>query len=307
MKVPPVLIYDGGPLLAAMGRVRTDTPTGPEFQRRAEAAYREARLPRMDGGAVAADDAARAARTASSSFLSRLEKTFGRSGWDDEGSPLRIAVHVPSPWEGPSNDNFDAYAGVDLVGTDRERVPVAVIHGVEHDGRRITAAESEGVLAHEIMHMVWEDEVGSTTTERPWRTALNEAWADAIPFAFDDDWIMGETPGYLPTGFRDLRHPTYRTLDEIPSREEFESDSESWEHAAADTLNQPMVAFAERYGRPAMGQVWYKALVDEMDPRRIGVADAARATMRAAALRFGPAHDAVAFLRARWREIGVEV
>ncbi len=304
---PSVNVFDGTPYLDAVAEIRKTTPKGSEFQRRIEQAYAAARLPKMDAGAVARDDAATAARDASAEFLTRMQTQFGRNGWDGEGTPLNLAVHIPSPWPGPSNDNLDAYGGQDLRSADGERIPVTVLNGEVVNGRRVTAAHAEGVMAHEITHMVWEDEVGYTKTSRPWRQALNEAWADALPFAFDDDWIMGENPQRGLPGWRDLTKPQFKTLAELPQPVDYLPDGQAWSHVAADTLNQPMVAFADRFGRNSMGGVWYDALTTHMNPKRIGVTDAARATLKAAVQRFGSDSDQVTFLADAWNKIGVHV
>lgn len=303
----PVRVYDGTPYLDAVAEIRKTTPEGPQFKQRRDAAYEAARLPQMSAEMIARDDAARAAHEASSRFLDQMGDAFGRSSWDGDGAALNVAVHVPSPWPGPSNDNLDAYGGQGLRGGDGQRIPVTVMNGVVKDGRRVTAAQAEGVMAHEITHMVWEDEVGYTKTERPWRQALNEAWADALPFAFDDDWIMGENPQIGLPGWRDLTKPQYKTLAELPAPVDHLPDGQAWSHVAADTLNQPMVAFATRFGRSSMGQVWYDALANIMNPKRIGVKDAARATLRAAAKEFGRDSEQVRYLAQEWNEIGVKV
>jgi Zn-dependent metalloprotease len=301
---PAVHVYDATPFLDAVAEIRTRTPNDPAFTRAYTAAYKAARLPRMSSTAIAHDPAAATSAAESRNYLRDLRTEFGRDSWDGKGSELNIDVHAPGPWPGTSNDNLDAYASEDLRGNDGKRVQVSIQNGVITNGKRVTAADAEGALPHEITHMIWENEVGYTKTHRPWRDALNEAWADALAFTFDDDWVMGENSKLGIPGWRDVSKPTFRTIADIPSYDT-PIPGQAWEHAAADTLNQPMVAFANKYGRKEMGHVWYDALANEMNPKRVGVTDAARATLRAATTRYGTNSEQVAMLKNQWKRIGV--
>lgn len=306
--VPPaVRIYDGRRFLDAVADVRKRTPDEPTFSRKYDALAANVKLSAMDTMAIRRDPVAGAALVSASTFLANLKSEFGRDGWDGDGGTLGIAVHMPSPRAGVRNDSFNTVASEDFRGTDGRRVSVAVMNGIERNGRRVTTAEAEGVLDHEIGHMVWEAEVGNPSSAGPWRSALNEAWASALALTFDDDWKLGEIPGFLPDGMYDYAHPPYARLSDLPRPDATMPGTLPWHHAAALTLNQPMVAFAEKFGRKEMGHVWYDALTTHLDPRRIGVKDAARATLEAASHRFGEDSEQVAFLKDRWRDIGTKV
>lgn len=302
-------MYDQRPFFDAVGNIRRKAANDRAFSAAFAQAYQAARLPRMSAEQVAADPDARAAHAKASAYLSTLSSAFGRNGWDGKGAPLRVGVHGPNPFPGKMNESFDAYAGQDLRGADGKRVPISILEGPTLNGRRVSVVDAENIVEHEINHMVWDAEVAPTRgPESNNRTAVNEAWADALAMAFDDDWVHGEVPGVpgLPT--RDLRNPTYRRLQDIPSERDFYRGPvrEDYRKAIAGVLNRPVVAFADRFGREAMGQVWYRALVDHM-PDRVGPTTAARATVKAAADAWGSDSPQVHALVDAWNDIGLSL
>jgi Zn-dependent metalloprotease len=137
---------------------------------------------------------------------------------------------------------------------------------------------------------------------RPERQVVHESFADVLSVAFGDGWLWGD--GDYPAGdplIRDLAHPTYATVRDIPS-----PDADGFEpHTASETLSSTAVRVADAVGREAMRDIWFSAATKFLDPRS-GPAGAARAVQRAADSLHGAGSAPSVAVHDAWAAIGLD-
>jgi Zn-dependent metalloprotease len=219
-----------------------------------------------------------------------LRTTLGRNGWDGKGAPIRIVVHAPNEDGTPGMNN----AYWDLA---TKRIYLG-------DGDGDLFAPLGGaldVLVHETTHAIVDSEVHLRYEGQ--QGGINESWADVMASIADPkDWRIGEdvfTPGTPGDAIRDLEHPRFGSVDQLPKGAVIEP------HDYSGIPSLAAVRVADKLGRNEMGRIWYSALVDHLDSRA-GFAGAARATLDAAAQLHGAKSTAVNAVLDAWKSVGVD-
>lgn len=219
-----------------------------------------------------------------------LREKFGRDGWDGKGAPVRIVVHAPAEDGSPHLNN--AYW---------DNLTKRIYLG---DGDGETFAPLGGaldVLMHETTHAIVDSEVNLRYDGQ--QGGINESWADVLASIADpSNWQIGEdiyTPGTPGDAIRDLEHPRFGHVDDLPKHTVIPV------HDYSGIPSLAAVRVAERLGRDEMGRIWYDALVDHLDSRA-GYSGAARATLDAAAQLHGPASSQVQAVIDAWKSVGVD-
>lgn len=219
-----------------------------------------------------------------------LREQFGRDGWDDKGSPVRIVVHAPNEDGTPNMNN--AYW---------DNLTKRIYLG-DGDGELFAPLGGAlDVLVHEATHAIVDSEVNLRYEGQ--QGGINESWADVLASLADQkDWRIGEdvfTPGTPGDAIRDLENPRFGHVDQLPKGAVIEP------HDYSGIPSLAAVRVADKLGKDEMGRIWYAALVDHLDSRA-GYAGAARATLDAAALLHGTKSDAVATVIEAWKSVGVD-
>jgi Zn-dependent metalloprotease len=219
-----------------------------------------------------------------------LRQKLGRDGWDGKGAPMRIVVHAPNEDGTPNMNN--AYW--------------------DNATKRIYLGDGDGelfkplggaldVLVHEATHAIVDSEV--TLKYEGQQGGINESWADVLASLADPrDWRIGEdvfTPGTPGDAIRDLEHPRFGSVDQLPKGAMLEP------HDYSGVPSLAAVRVAKSLGREEMGRIWYSALVDHLDSRA-GYAGAARATLDAAAALHGAKSSQVTTVLDAWKSVGVD-
>jgi Zn-dependent metalloprotease len=219
-----------------------------------------------------------------------LRTQFGRDGWDGKGAPLRIVVHAPNEDGTPHMNN--AYW--------------------DNLTKRIYLGDGDGtlfqplggaldVLTHETTHAIVDSEVRLRYQGQ--QGGINESWADVFgALADQDDWLIGEdvfTPGTAGDAIRDLEHPRFGSVEQLPKGAVLEP------HDYSGIPSLAAVRVAQKLGRDEMGRIWYSALVDHLNSSA-GYAGAARATLDAAAQLHGTASTEVNAVLDAWKSVGVD-
>ena len=217
-------------------------------------------------------------------------QNLGRDGWDGKGSPLHIVVHAPN--EDGTPDMNNAYW--DLA---TKRVYLG-----DGDGNLFTPLGSSlDVLVHEATHAIVDSEVHLKYEGQ--QGGINESWADVIASLADPkDWLIGEeifTPAAAGDAIRDLEHPRFGNVDQLPKGTQLEP------HDYSGIPSLAAVRVAKELGRPEMGRIWYSALTEHMGARS-GYAGAARATLEAAAALHGRDSAATTAVLDAWKSVGVD-
>jgi len=220
-----------------------------------------------------------------------FRSTFGRNGLDNQGMPIRIVVHAPNTDGTPNMNN--AYW---------DNLPNRIYLG-DGDGEVFQPLGGAlDVMTHEAVHAIVDFEVGMRYGDNI-QGGINESFADVIASIADpDDWLIGEdiyTPNTPGDGVRDLAHPRFGNVADIPANAVMAA------HEFSGVPSLAAVHVANAIGRSEMGQVWYSALVDHLDPRA-GYAGVARATLDAAAAIYGATSSQVGAVRDAWKTVGVE-
>jgi Zn-dependent metalloprotease len=218
-----------------------------------------------------------------------LKSEFGRNGWDGKGAPLRIVVHAP---------NEDGTPGMNNAYWDNSTKRIYLGDG---DGELFAPlGGSLDVLVHEATHAIVDSEVNLRYEGQ--QGGINESWADVLAAIADpDDWHIGEdvfTPGQPGDAIRDLEHPRFGHVDQLPEGAVIET------HDYSGIPSLAAVRVADAVGRTEMGRIWYTALVDHLDSRA-GYAGAARATLDAALEIFGSNSSQVQAVQDAWKSVGV--
>lgn len=219
-----------------------------------------------------------------------LTSQFGRNGWDGKGSPVRIVVHAPNEDGTPNMNN--AYW---------DNLTKRIYLG-DGDGELFgPLGGALDVLVHEATHAIVDSEVHLRYEGQ--QGGINESWADVLASLADPkDWRIGEdvfTPGTPGDAIRDLEHPRFGHVDQLPKGAVIEP------HDYSGIPSLAAVRVAEKLGRNEMGKIWYSALVDHLNSRA-GYAGAARATLDAAAELFGRTSAAVSTVADAWKSVGVD-
>lgn len=207
--------------------------------------------------------------------------TFGRNGFDGQGSPLRMEVH----------------ASVDNAQWNPDTRDLAFSDG---DGTSFAPfGNALDVVAHEYSHGVVDSEVRLGYTGQS--AALHESFADVLAVLVDaDDWQLGEdiyTPAVAGDALRDLSRPEFSHVSKLPPLLDEP-------HVLSSIPSYAAYQVAQKVGRQEMGRIWYSALVDHLTPNS-GYAGAARATAKAAAQMFGIDSTQYAAVEDAWRAVGV--
>ncbi len=219
-----------------------------------------------------------------------LRTQFGRDGWDDKGSPMRIVVHAPNEDGTPNMNN--AYW---------DNLTKRIYLG-DGDGELFAPLGGAlDVLVHEATHAIVDSEVNLRYEGQ--QGGINESWADILASLADPkDWRIGEdvfTPGSPGDAIRDLENPRFGHVDQLPKGAVIEP------HDYSGIPSLAAVRVADKLGKNEMGRIWYSALVDHLDSRA-GYSGAARATLDAAAKLHGTTSDAVATVIEAWKSVGVD-
>lgn len=237
---------------------------------------------RADGttGDAQADAAMRTASIVDRALTDR----FGRDGVDGRGGSVELVVHAPDA----TNAYWDQEAG---------RIELG-----DGDGARWGAfAGSLSVMAHELYHGVIDAEV-HLDYEVAEQAALHESLADVFAAGIVGSWRIGEdviTPNVPGDAIRDLAHPDVAHMDAAN-----QAGGES--HALSGVASLAAVRAADRLGGEAMQRVWYEALVGLL-PDGARFADAARATVAAAAKLHGAGSEQQLAVEQAWESVGVLV
>ena len=219
-----------------------------------------------------------------------LRDTFGRDGWDGKGSPIRIVVHAPNEDGTPNMNN--AYW---------DNLTKRIYLG-DGDGELFAPLGGAlDVVVHEATHAIVDSEVNLRYEGQ--QGGINESWADVLASLADPaDWQIGEdvfTPGTGGDAIRDLEHPRFGHVDQLPQ------DAVLEPHDYSGVPSLAAVRVADKLGRSDMGKIWYSALVDHLDSRA-GYAGAARATLDAAAQLYGTDSSQVGTVLDAWKSVGVD-
>ena len=219
-----------------------------------------------------------------------LRTTFGRDGWDGKGAPMRIVVHAPNEDGTPHMNN--AYW---------DNLTKRIYLG-DGDGQLFKPLGGAlDVMVHEATHAIVDSEVKLRYDGQ--QGGINESWADVLASVADPkDWLIGEdvfTPGTKGDAIRDLEHPRFGNVKELPEGAVLEP------HDYSGIPSLAAVRVADKIGRQEMGQIWYSALVDHLDSRA-GFAGAARATLDAAAQLHGEGSTEVGAVLDAWKSVGVD-
>ncbi|MCW2972185.1 MAG: peptidase family protein [Thermoleophilia bacterium] len=216
--------------------------------------------------------------------------TFGRDGWDGQGAPMRIIVHAPNEDGTPNMNNAYWNRG-------QQRIFIG-----DGDGRVFDPLGGAfDVMVHEATHAIVDSSVHLRYSGQ--QGGINESWADVMGAVADPgDWLIGEdvfTPDVPGDAIRDLEHPSYTRLADLPS------GPEVGPHELSALPSLAAVRVAEALGRGEMGRIWYRALVEHLDSRA-GFAGAARATLDAAAELHGATSNQVGAVLDAWKSVGID-
>lgn len=297
----------------------TVLPAEPGPDRSVHDAQQGTRLPgvlaRSEGDPPVADESVNEAHDGLGHTWRVLHQAFGRDSLDGEGLQLVASVHygrsyVNAFWDG-----------------------VQMVFG-DGDGRYISSfTDSVDVIAHELGHGVLQYTAGLVYVGQP--GALNESWSDVLgsmvrqwlrgETAEQADWLIGSelfTERVQGRALRSLIEPGTAYDDPVLGRDPQRAhmDDYAWlPHDAANDnggvhLNSgiPNRAFAltaTSLGGPSWeraGQVWYDVVsTPGAVPKDVDFAGFARATVRAAADRFGAGGEVETAVREAWAAVGV--
>ncbi|MCW2924501.1 MAG: bacillolysin [Thermoleophilia bacterium] len=219
-----------------------------------------------------------------------LRERLGRNGWDGKGAPVRIVVHAPNEDGTPNMNN--AYW---------DNLTKRVYLG-DGDGELFRPLGGAlDVMVHETTHAIVDSELNLRYEGQ--QGGINESWADVLASIADDrDWRIGEdvfTPGTPGDQIRDLEHPRFGSVDQLPKGALLEP------HDYSGIPSLAAVRVADKVGRQEMGRIWYTALVDHLHSGS-GFAGAARATLDAAVALRGSASSEVDAVLDAWKSVGVD-
>lgn len=234
--------------------------------------------------ALDSDPIARRAFDNATAFDRHLATAFGRNGYDGKGGTLELVVHSPE-----RNNAFWL--------TNERRIELG-----DGDGQLFSPlGDSAEIVAHEMVHGLIHAE-RRLDYSKPSQAALHESFADVLATAMTPGtWKVGTgvfTPGIDGDAFRDLSAPTVGHASKLDA-------AKGEAHLMSGVPSLAAVKVAERIGRDRMQQVWYHALVDDLQ-RGSGFAGAARATMTAAARLYGAGSGEVQAVQDAWKAVGVD-
>jgi Zn-dependent metalloprotease len=307
------------PVPEAPPAVVPEAPPGPAPDRSVHDAQQGTRLPgrlaRVEGDAAVADESVNEAYDGLGHTWRLLHEVFGRDSLDGEGLQLVASVHY-----GRSYDNA-FWDGVQMVFGDG-------------DGRYIRSfTDSVDVIAHELGHGLLQYTAGLVYVGQP--GALNESVCDVLG-SLVRQWVRGETAGQADwllgselftelvqgRALRSLSAPGTAYDDPVLGRDPQRAhmDDYAWlPHDAANDnggvhLNSgiPNKAFhlaATSLGGHSWeraGRVWFEVVsTPGAVPKDVDFAGFARATVRAAASRFGQGGEVETAVRGAWEAVGV--
>lgn len=208
---------------------------------------------------------------------------FGRDGWDGQGANARVLVHA--------SDATNAYWV-----SDEQRIWFG-----DGDGTTMShLGDAADVVAHEFTHAVIDHEV-KLTTNYGQEGALHESFSDVMATGIDGNWTIAEdvwTPKISGDALRDLAHPIYTKMSELPP----------WVtevHKLADIPNHAAYLVARRIGGDVMRKIWYDAITSRLK-NNAGFAGARDATIAAARALYGDNSSQAAAVRDAWTAVGVD-
>jgi Zn-dependent metalloprotease len=301
-----VRVYDGSSLRSKLDAVLGDQsiPINEVPDRMNEISF-HSKLPvaRETGGKPSGDATIDRVFDNASTVNAFLQSRFGRNGWDAKGGALEVKAHFPSDnanWEYTDNSFWVGDSGIGP-----------------------SLGNALDIMAHEVAHGIYKSEVYTTDAEAQahapsvWSRAVDESFADVFAAQVDaDDWTMAEDVGD-PTLVRDLEHPKFATVADVPMDRVIDPNAGSssritlpkgaqpiGEHDLSGIASLAAVRTAEKLGREQMGDVWYKALTEHLRADD-GFEGAALATLEAATDLFGAGSTQSAAIDQAWRSVGV--
>jgi len=161
-------------------------------------------------------------------------------------------------------------------------------------------AFDKDVVRHEYSHRIVDSmlDLGHEGEQG----AMHESLADTFAAAMDDDWTIGEAS--TPGGMRDMLNPE-RFGDPGHVREFVRtSKDKGGVHSNNGIPNKAAALIGEQLGRPAMAQIYIDAMANHMTSRS-GIVDTAKATLLAAADRFGKSSQELGAVQQAWDAVGV--
>jgi Zn-dependent metalloprotease len=222
-------------------------------------------------------------------FLDYISNHFQRNSWDDRGSVMKLVVHAPDPGNGGAMNNayWDSSS--------------RSIYFGDGDGMMFAPlGNAADVVAHEAGHSIVDSEVKLVYSGQ--QGGLHESWADVFGTLVDgDDWLIGEdvfTPGKAGDALRDMQHPLYRNMNELPKGTEVDV------HYLSGIPNLAAARAAGKVGREKMGQIWYYGLKNNLHDNA-NFSEAARATVEAARQLYGDNSKECNAVRDAWESVGV--
>lgn len=272
-------------------------------------------LVRSEGDPPADDESVNEAYDGLGHTWQLLHEAYGWDSLDDEGLQLVASVHYGRQYDNAFWDGAQMVFG-------------------DGDGRYIRSfTDSVDVIAHELGHGVMQYTAGLVYVGQP--GALNESWCDVLgsmvrqwvrgETAEEADWLIGAelfTDRVQGRALRSMTEPGTAYDDPVlgqdPQRAHM--DDYAWlPHDAANDnggvhLNSgiPNRAFAlaaTSLGGPSWeraGRVWFDVVsTPGAVPKDVDFAGFARATVRAAADRYGSGGEVEAAVREGWAAVGV--
>jgi bacillolysin len=220
-------------------------------------------------------------------FNTFIREKFGRNGWDNKGSDLKLVVDYPLNGALLNNAFWDTETKAIYLGAG--------------DGKILgNTAFSKDVIFHEATHAIVDTEV-----KLPYKGqsgAINESFADVMAMvASNGDTKIGEdifTPNVPGDSLRDMRTPTISHYSQIDR-----ADGEV--HLLSGVPSLAAVKVEDAIGVDKLGKIWYTALTDKLT-RNSGFSGAARATILSAQMLYGNDSKESQAVRDAWDAVGVK-
>lgn len=268
-------------------------------------------LIRGEGGAKNKDGAVNEAYDGSGATYDFYQSVFQRNSIDDRGMRLDSTVHYRQGF----NNAF--WNGQQMVYGDGDGVIF------QHFTRSID------VIGHELTHGVTQFEAGLVYQDQP--GALNEHFSDVFgsllkqytkkQTAKKADWLIGEGvlgPGIKGIALRSMKDPGTAYNDPVLGRDPQPAHMKNFVKTVADSggvhinsgiPNKAFYEFAKSLGGNAWekpGQIWYRTLVDKIQPQS-QFQDCAGFTFEVAGTLYGQNGTEQKAVRDAWAKVGIKV
>jgi Zn-dependent metalloprotease len=172
-------------------------------------------------------------------------------------------------------------------------------------------AHATDVIAHEYSHRVMDSMIRLDHWGEP--GALNESLADTFASVADNDWTIGED--VHRGGIRSMIDPGNPRYDAVIGRQRINmpdhadewietEDDNGGVHLNVGIPNKAAALIGEQLGREKMGQIYIDAVRKHLRADS-GIVDAAKATLTAAAERFGARSPEVSAVADAWAAVGI--